>query len=64
MGMEYGDSLIYYPTIKLQCLDVRSKGIPILFRGTRINPVYPFTEDRKCTTLTSIKEDGMVYHNL
>ena len=47
MGGEYRDSLLYYPTLKFQCLDVCIKGIPILLRGTRSNPLSPFLGDRK-----------------
>ena len=52
MGREYRDSLIYY------------KGFPIFFIGARSNPVSPFSEDRKCITLTSIEEDGAISHDL
>ena len=64
MGGEYGYYLLYYPTLKLHCLDVRSKGIPILFRGARSNPVSPFPEDRKFRTLASSEEGGMISYNL
>ena len=43
--------------------DVYCKGITILFRGSKSNPVSPFTEDRECITLESIDEDRMIYHD-
>ena len=64
MGREYGYFLLYYPTLKLKCLGLLSKGIPIFFRGARINLVSTLPEDRKCITLTSIKEDTMISHDL
>ena len=60
---DIGDSLLYYPTLKLQCHDLRCKRFPIFFRGARINPVSNVPEDRKCITLTSSNEDGMISHN-
>ena len=64
MGREYGDSHIYYPTLKLQYLGVHRKVIPIVFRGARINPVSPFPEDRTYIILTSSEEDVMISHDL
>ena len=57
-------SLIYYPTLKFNCLDLSCKGIPVFYRVKISNPVYTFIEDRKSITLTSIKEDGMISHYL
>ena len=64
MGRLYGGSLLYYPPLKLQCLDMLSKCIPIFFRGARSNPVSPFPEDRKCITLTSNEEDEMISRDI
>ena len=47
-----GGFLLYYLTLKFQCLDVCCKGFPIFFRGARSNQVSTFPEDRKCITLT------------
>ena len=41
-----------------------SKVIPILFRGTKNNPVSSFPEDIKYITLTSSDEDGVISHDL
>ena len=49
------DSLLYYPTLKLQFFYTCFKGIIIFFGYERSNPVSPLTEDIKCITLTSIK---------
>ena len=55
---------MYYLTLKFQVLDVISKGIPVFFKETRINPVSPFTKDGKCITLASGEEDKMISHDL
>ena len=59
-----GDYIIYYSTLKFHYFDVCCEGIPILFRGTRSNPIPPFPEDRKCIALTSSEEDEMISHDL
>ena len=41
MGREYGDSLLYCPTLKLQCIDMLSKGVTI-YSGTKEETQYIF----------------------
>ena len=64
MGREYGESLVYYPTLTFQCLDVRLEVITIFFRGARSKPVSPFTGDIKYITFTLSEEDGIISHDL
>ena len=56
--------LLYYPTLKLQCLDACWGYFTIFFRGARSNTLSPFPEDRRFITLTSSNEDGIIFHDL
>ena len=64
MGREHRVYIIYSPTLKLQCLDVRCGYIPVFFSGARIKPVSIFPGDIKCITLTSNVEDHVISRNL
>ena len=58
MGGEYGDSLLYPHSLK--CL---AKAF-LFLQGRKKQPGIYFFKDIKFKTLTSIEEDGMIYHNL